>query len=59
MAFVRWRGNTADLPTDVCDGGRRRQVRPAGLGGRYVQTSTHLLLCIAKRFSLKELAKTP
>ena len=50
---------TAGLPTDVCDGGRRRQVRLAGLGGRYVQTSTHLLLCIAKRFSLKELAKTP
>ena len=35
MAFVRWRGNSADLLTTVYEGGRSRQVRLAGLGGRY------------------------
>ena len=35
LAFVRWCGNSADLLTTVYEGGRSRQVRLAGLGGRY------------------------
>ena len=35
MAFVRWRGNSADLLTTVYQEGRSRQVRLAGLGGAY------------------------
>lgn len=35
MAFVRWRGNSADLLTTVYEEGRSRQVRLAGLGGAY------------------------
>ena len=36
MAFVRWRGNSAELLTTVYDQGRSRQVRLACLGGAYV-----------------------
>ena len=35
MAFVRWRGNCADLLATVYEEGRSRQVRLAGLGGAY------------------------
>jgi hypothetical protein len=35
VAFVRWRGNSAELLTTVYDQGRSRQVRLAGLGGAY------------------------
>lgn len=35
MAFVRWRGNSAELLTTVYDQGRSRQVRLACLGGAY------------------------
>lgn len=34
MAFVRWRGNSAELLTTVYEQGRSRQVRLAGLGCR-------------------------
>lgn len=35
MAFVRWRGNSAELLTTVYEQGRSRQVRLACLGGAY------------------------
>lgn len=35
MAFVRWRGNSAELLTTVYDRGRSRQLRLACLGGAY------------------------
>lgn len=35
MAFVRWRGNSAELLTTLYDQGRSRQVRLACLGGAY------------------------
>jgi hypothetical protein len=35
MAFVRWRGNSAELLTTVYDQGRSRQLRLALLGGAY------------------------
>ena len=36
MAFVRWRGQSAELLTTVYDHGRSQQVRLANLGGAYV-----------------------
>ena len=49
MAFVRWRGNSAELLTTVYDQGRSRQVRLACLGGAYCVAPEHRAQ-VASRF---------
>ena len=45
MAFVRWRGNSADLLTTVYQEGRSRPVRLAELGGAYTLTYVLVRSC--------------
>ena len=49
MAFVRWRGNSAELLTTVYDQGRSRQVRLACLGGAYT-VDPLVRTAVAERF---------
>jgi len=49
MAFVRWRGNSAELLTTVYDQGRSQQVRLATLGGAYT-VEPHVRAAAAERF---------
>ena len=49
MAFVRWRGNSAELLTTVYAQGRSRQVRLACLGGAYV-VQPEVRAAVAERF---------
>ncbi len=49
MAFVRWRGNTAELLTTVYDQGHSRQLRLASLGGAYT-VPTEIRDAVAQRF---------
>ncbi len=49
VAFVRWRGNSADLLTTVYEGGRSRQLRLAGLGGRYT-VEPEMRAAVGRRF---------
>ncbi len=49
MAFIRWRGDSAELLTTVYDHGRSRQVRLVCLGGAfYVQQ--HIRAAVTERF---------
>jgi hypothetical protein len=49
MAFVRWRGNSAELLTTVYDQGRSRQLRLAALGGAYT-VAPEIRAAVAERF---------
>jgi len=49
MAFVRWRGNSAELLTTVYGQGRSQQVRLATLGGAYT-VEPHVRAAAAERF---------
>lgn len=49
MAFVRWRGNSAELLTTVYEQGRSRQVRLACLGGAYF-VYPEVRAAVAERF---------
>jgi hypothetical protein len=49
MAFVRWRGNRAELLATVYDQGRSRQLRLACLGGAYV-VAPEIRHRVAERF---------
>ena len=44
MAFVRWRGNSAQLLTTIYEPGRSRQVRLAVLRGHYVSVEERSLV---------------
>ena len=44
MAFVRWRGNCAQLLTTIFEQGRSRQVRLAVLRGRYASAAEQSLV---------------
>lgn len=49
MAFVRWRGNSAELLTTAYEHGRSRQIRLACLGGAYA-VSPETRTAVAERF---------
>ena len=49
MAFVRWRGNSAQLLTTVYDHGRSRQILLANLHGAYA-TTTSVRKAVAEQF---------
>ncbi len=49
MAFIRWRGNSAELLTTVYDRGHSRQVRLATLGGAFY-VEPHVRDAVTERF---------
>ncbi len=49
MAFIRWRGNSAELLTTVYDRGRSRQMRLATLGGAFY-VEPHVRAVVTERF---------
>ena len=49
MAFIRWRGNSAELLTTVYDHGRSRQVRLTTLGGAFY-VAPHIRAATGERF---------
>lgn len=49
MAFIRWRGNSAELLTTIYGQGRSRQVRLACLGCAYT-VDPHVRTTVAERF---------
>lgn len=49
MAFIRWRGNSAELLTTVYDQGRSRQLRLVCLGGAFY-VEPHIRAAVTERF---------
>ncbi len=49
VAFVRWRGNSAELLTTIYDQGRSRQVRLVCLGGAYT-VDPRVRTAVSERF---------